>query len=106
MSGSARISISVSEQRRVGRLDPGAVVVADDERDRRLVRHRDVERLLRLDHVGRRRLDGRDGLVQVEVRAGGDREAERGDDEERDEQDPADEPGTARAAAAGAAGSG
>jgi len=68
------------------------MVVTDHERDRRLVRLGDVQGLLRLDHVGRRGLDGHDRLVEIEVGPGGDCEAERGDRQEGAKEDPADQP--------------
>ena len=78
-----RLRVGAQEHQRVGaRRRPlrlaVAAVVADDERDRRLVgRRHAVERRLRRLHVSRVGADGRDALVQPEVDASDERHDER-----------------------------
>ena len=79
-------------QRRPVRLDAGAMVVADHERDRGVVSDRDVQAPRRPNDVRCVRTNARDGLVEVEVGAAGDREHERRDREQRPDQDPAEQP--------------
>jgi hypothetical protein len=83
-------------ERRVARLRAGAVVVADDERDRRAVRDRDVERARGLDDGGRVRAQSGDELVRVEIAASDPAEDQRRDAEQRDQQDAPEKPEPAR----------
>ena len=78
-------------ERRPVRLDAGAVVVADHQRDRGLVRERDVERLRCAHDLRRVRAHGRDRLVEVQIGAACDGEAERREDDERPDHDPPEE---------------
>ena len=67
------------------------MVVADHERDRGLSRERDAELARGAPHVWRLGRDGRDGLMEVEVRTTG---GSRRDDEAGDAEphsDPADQ---------------
>ena len=76
-----RVRVGADQHQRVGarglRVVAEAVVVADDQRDGGLVRDRQVEHLLGLDHVLGRRPQVLDGLVEPEVAAAGRREPER-----------------------------
>ena len=93
-----RVRVDAHEHDRVGaRAAAGspARVVAEDERDCRLARQRDVELLLGDLHGGRMRLDRVHRLVEPEVGAAADPECDRDDDEQRSDQDPAEDAETA-----------
>ena len=85
--------MTVSEREPVGGVAHLRAVVADDERDGRLARQRDVELLLRDLDVGRVRRTASTDWWNQQVRAAADPEREREDDEQRADEDPAEECG-------------
>ena len=68
------------------------MVVADDERDRGVVRDRDIEALLGANDVRCVRAHGRDRLVEIEIGTAGGPGTEREQSEQREQEDLAEQP--------------